>query len=134
MLLFAKKWTPLLLILFVLFTACNKENISPARDYHQLTTHPVTAVGTASATLNAEILSAGKEPIREYGFVWDKTQPLIEQQTSQVIRLASPIETGKFSANLESQFEGNTVYYVRSFVRTETTTVYGNTVSFKAQH
>ena len=124
-------------IFFLLFatclTSCNDSSPGPSRSYHQLDSLPISNIGSVSATFNAEILNSGTEPILEHGFTWGKTRPFIDMQGFQVEKLGSKSGTGKFSATVESAFERNTTYYVRPFIKTETTVVYGNMLSFKAK-
>lgn len=128
-----KLWAILFLQVLACLMACTKDSIGPARDYHQLNTYAATNIEATSATFSAEILNAGKEPILEHGFVWAKTKPFLEQQGTQVAQLGGKTGTGKFSTTVQDQFERNTVYYVRPFVKTATYTVYGLMVSFTAK-
>lgn len=119
-----------LLPLLFLLTACSEEIPGPSREYHRINTNQVSNIRTTSATLSAEISYAGPEPILDHGFTWGKTRPYIDMQSSNVISLGSKSGTGGFSTIIEYSFEPATTYYVRPFVRTETSIVYGNMVSF----
>lgn len=113
-------------------SACSKENISPARDYYQLDTHSASNVVASGATFSATILNSGTEPIIEHGFVWAKTKPHLGLQTAHTVNLGQKAGAGNFTADVQHTFDRNAVYYVRPFVKTGTTLVYGQMISFKA--
>ncbi|WP_143731846.1 hypothetical protein [Pontibacter lucknowensis] len=95
-------------------------------------THSASNVAASSATFSATILNAGTEPIIEHGFVWAKTKPYLGLQTAQAVNLGKKSESGYFTADVQHTFDRNVVYYVRPFVKTGTTLVYGQMISFKA--
>ena len=129
-----KSGTKAIAILLPLFAvlpqACSDDSPAPTIDYHQLNGHAVTNITATNATFSAEILISGKEPVLEHGFTWGKTRPFIDREGFGVKNLGSRSGTGRFSATVESRFERNKTYYVRPFVKTATTVVYGNMVSF----
>jgi hypothetical protein len=126
------KYITILILLFsTLLVACSDDSPSPARDYHQLSSHAVFNIGATSATFSAEVISPGTEPILEHGFTWGKTRPFADDQGFGTVKLGSKSGIGKFTATVEYSFDKKTTYYVRPFVRTETTMVYGDIISFR---
>lgn len=93
----------------------------------------VSNIGSSSATFSAEIFSSGPEPIADHGFAWGKTRPFINSQSLQVKSLGSKSGKGGFNTTIEFPFERATIYYVRPYVVTETTIVYGNMLQFKGK-
>ncbi|MEJ8757674.1 hypothetical protein WG947_11735 [Pontibacter sp. H259] len=125
-----KPFAILFLIFSVLLVACSDESPSPAREYHQLETQGVQAVSAASATFIANILTSGKEPILQHGFTWGRTRPFADKPGFGTKYLGSRTGTGTFATTVEYAFTKKSVYYVRPFVKTANTIVYGNMVAF----
>jgi hypothetical protein len=126
-----KHFTILLLLLSVLLAACSDNSPIPARDYHQLKHDNVTTLSMTSVIFSAEIFTQGKEPILDHGFTWGKTRPFVDQSGFGVRNLGSRTGKGKFTISVDYTFDKKTTYYVRPFVRTETTMVYGDIISFR---
>ncbi|NEM96225.1 hypothetical protein [Pontibacter burrus] len=122
----------LVLLFTALLTSCSDDSPSPARDYHQLKNHAVTNTAATRATFSASIIHTGPEPILEHGFTWGKTKPFADQKVFGLVELGSRSnDTGTFTATVDDyQFEKKATYYVRPFVRTANTMVYGDMVTF----
>jgi hypothetical protein len=120
----------LLLFFAVLLQACSDDSPAPTIDYHQLNSHAVANITATNATFSAKIITSGKEPILEHGFTWGKTRPFINRVGFEVKNLGGRSEARTFTATVDYPFERNKTYYVRPFVKTATTVVYGNMVSF----
>lgn len=128
---FTKHIAILFLLISTLLIGCSDESPSPARDYHQLNSYAVSNIVATSATFNAEIIAPGTEPILEHGFTWGKTRPFADDKGFGTTKLGSRSGTGKFTATVEYAFDKSATYYVRPFVKTENTIVYGNIVAFR---
>ncbi|SRR5690606_2631334 len=118
------------LLLAVLVTGCDEDNFSDT-PYPRIKTLPAGAVSGAGATLRAEILSSGTEPIIDHGFYWGTTRYLSDDM-GEVVHLAAGT-VGQFDANVNATLIAGQDYYAKAFVATESYVVYGDVVSFRVQ-
>jgi hypothetical protein len=97
-----------------------------------VTTQPVTAIGTTSATGNGNITDLGVPPPTQHGVCWNTTG---NPTTAGSKTAQGPVgATGPFTSSLTG-LSPNTTYYVRGYATDTVGTIYGNQVSFttKAQ-
>jgi hypothetical protein len=123
-------FTITLCLLVLINLSCQKEVIE-AREYPRLTTHPTTNLSSTGAVFHGEVISLGKSPILEMGFVCDTLYwfgPLSDFKTIEPNN-----KTGKFKKEVEFQFKSGKTYHVVSFVKTADLLVFGNVVSFVAR-
>jgi hypothetical protein len=119
-----------LFALLLFMSSCSKDDISPARQYPQVTTAPVTEISATRVTYRASILSLGASPVLEHGFVWSQTNdPRITN--SPQVALGATGSTGEFTADVTHNLEPGKTYYVKAFLRTETYLVYGDAQPFR---
>ena len=98
---------------------------SPA-DLPTLTTNNVTNVTASTATVDGEIVNAGKPEYTERGFAYcTHANPSVT--CSKVVVVGSG--KGNFSSDL-SGLRANTIYYVRSYAITTEGAFYGNETTF----
>jgi hypothetical protein len=119
-----------ILTLLPFLSSCNKDDISPTRQYPQVTTAPVTEISSTHVTYRASILSMGVSPVLEHGFVWSQTNDPRVTNSSQVV-LGATNSTGEFTAEVTHNLEQGKTYYVKAFLRTDTYLVYGEARPFK---
>ena len=88
----------------------------------------VTNIANTTATFNGEITNPGQPPYTERGFVYDtQSAPTV---STCINKLSSPISpTARFSSNIEG-LKPMQVYFARSYIVQNGSTIYGNTVSF----
>jgi uncharacterized protein (TIGR02145 family) len=93
----------------------------------ELTTLPVTFVGSSSAVSDGIVNPNASPPIIVSGFVWSTSaSPTISLATKTI---AEADVYGKFGSILTGLSAGNT-YFVRAYATTDKGTTYGNEVSF----
>ena len=86
----------------------------------------VSGITDNSAILGGSVVSDGKAPVTEKGFVIStSTNP-----TTSNTKVINGIGTGSFSSTI-SGLAGNAAYYVRAFATNSQGTAYGSQVSFK---
>lgn len=108
---------------------CQKEDIIVGRDYPRIKTLEVTNISSTGATFNAEIQSAGRAGITEYGFVWSRAEnPFLDDLN--ILSEQKDSETGIYSMFINATLEAGVTYYVQAFVIAANYTVYGNRISF----
>jgi N-acetylneuraminic acid mutarotase len=120
----------ILVFIGYLFLTCTKEEISP-RSYPRITTYPVKNITKSGAVFHGEVLSSGDSEILEHGFVWGKN-PSPNYNNSEKTILKSSIQSGVFTAEIESALEVGITYYVAAFVKTEEQIVFGVEVKFES--
>ena len=127
----------LLLSTISLFTCQKREELSP-REYPRLSTQAVTDIDESGATFRAELLTAGRSPVTEYGFVWNENSinsglvPTLSSTTER-LTLTGALNPGPFEGRVDFGLRKGAGYMVRAYVRTNGYTVYGTPVRFGAQ-
>lgn len=121
------KYKIIIIILFspFLFSSCEKETNF---EVPMVLTGEVTNISQNGAILNARVTNLSNENIVEYGFVID-TSTLPSTTEGKIIIKDAEINRD-FSFDLQSGLKDGKSYNIRSFIRTTSTTVYGNSVSF----
>ena len=114
----------------ILFNSCTREEIS-LRNYPRLKTLEVSEITQDGATFNAEIFAQGSEAIVEMGFVWS-TGPNPSIENSDKVIISESPDNVIFSFRISTSLIKDKTYWVRAFLKTQTKTVYGTTVSFKS--
>jgi hypothetical protein len=120
---------PLLLITICLLSTCKREK-EPTLAYPLVNTLDVVNITNQGATFRGDIYSAGSEPIIDYGFVWGKFETDLSVESNDRISLGSRAGTGSFESEIKTTLEANKKYFVRSFVKSASHTVYGKVISF----
>jgi hypothetical protein len=83
---------------------------------------------TYYAKIEYSLIHLGQFDDGQHGICWNTTgSPTIEDEKIEMTGLDS---TGKYSI-LMTELETDTHYYVRSFIRNDTTVVYSNTIHFE---
>jgi hypothetical protein len=112
----------MILIVWILFTGCNKEDVPV------VTTADVTSVTQTSATCGGEVISQGDSEITEKGICWSTSDnPTI---LDSITVGGSGIEG--FTCNLVKLNPG-TEYFVRAYAINSSGTGYGETKSFTTE-
>ncbi len=112
-------------------TTCRKEEVA-SREYPRLNTLEVTDVTASGAVFNAEIISGNVADVIEYGFVWAKTtSPTTNTNDQEIIQ--GKLTSNRFSAKIHSALLKGVTYYVKPYLKTSTTLVYGKFVSFVSE-
>lgn len=118
----------LVLWTIVALSGCTKEE-SAVREYPRLNSLEVTGINESGAVLNAEITSGNTAEVIEYGFVWNKIgAPALDFDDH--LSLPNPLEGNTFSAEIHTALIKGVTYHVKPWLRTSTTLVYGQSVSF----
>jgi hypothetical protein len=114
-------------LLIVLLSACLEEEL-PDHGYPVVTTS-VATVSTNGVHFNGTIQFEHLEEVTDHGFVWgtDKENLALTKSFFVSLGAANGLE---FSATVGSTLETKVFYYVRSFAKTKTKTVYGPIVKF----
>ena len=120
------------LFLLILITAilinCGKNTIS-SRPYPRLNTLNVTSITEQGVIFNAEIFDKEDFEIISYGFVWSESEnPTIENYESKIY--SENFDSKNFSSVITTRLKAGKKYFVRSFLKTNDFTVYGDNVSF----
>jgi hypothetical protein len=115
--------------LFILAAACQEENFVE-RDYPLIRTGSVDHITTEGARFNASIIEGTRESIKEYGFVWNTNANVLDLQYAERIVVSGSPESEIFSLDITFALDTMKLYYVRSYIRANKLTLYGNMVSF----
>lgn len=110
------------------FISCEKET---EFEMPVVLTGEVTNISQNGAILNARVTNLSNEDIVEYGFVIDTSKFPSTIEGKIIIKKAKI--NRDFSFDLQSGLKDGKSYNIRSFIRTISTTVYGNSVSFRSQ-
>jgi hypothetical protein len=117
------KW----LFILLLFAGCTKDAEFISRDYPFVLTQDVE-VHENGVTLKAEIVDLGKEEIIQYGFVWsDRSLPTISNSHEFV--KGNPAK-GFYQIDVDYDLRKKQNYYVRGYILTKKSIVYGNEIIF----
>ena len=115
-----------ILSLILVVVACSKEK---EYEFPMIFTGEVTGIDSTGAVFHGKITDLGREPIEEFGFVWDARQdPLVESAERLAIR-QSPRE-GTFQQQVATTLKDGELYFVRAYIKTEHATSYGKQVTF----
>lgn len=117
-----------ILLLLFSFAGCQKEKVQP-REYPRLNETSVYNITDSSAVFSANLYSLGTEKILNVGFVWDEDNELSITGSNKVI-LDAQENTGVFSAEVKSAMKTGRKYYMKSYVQTEKSVVYGPSTEF----
>lgn len=82
------------------------------------------------ALFRGQVKDLGQKKILSYGFVWGTSEPIIG--TSDTALISETFSEGIFEKRINYGLAKGVTYYVRPFAIYNTTTVYGNTVSFES--
>ncbi len=115
-------------LVLILFSRCQKE-IVESQVYPRIITHDVTNISTEGATLNAELLSTGANPVIAYGFLWD-TIPFLYYDSSEKVEHKKSLKKGKFECRINASLTKNQSYFVKAFVKTDDFLTMGEAVGF----
>ncbi|MEQ9373692.1 MAG: hypothetical protein RIG68_00795 [Imperialibacter sp.] len=83
------------------------------------------------ATFHAEALQKGANETTSFGFVWDTSEPTVEN--SHKIELGEKLNTGLFEKSVNYGLAKGVTYKVRAFTTYADKTVYGNSISFTSK-
>ncbi|HPE35094.1 MAG TPA: hypothetical protein PLI65_09880 [Bacteroidales bacterium] len=121
---FTRKFLFMALMAWLLQPGCKKVDLERIA---MIKTNPVSDITINTAVMNAEIIDIG-EKVKSYGFVVATYEnPTITDQ--KVIAGNNPV-IGSFSQIVDGLSQ-NTGYWVRGFVESESSVVYGENVTFK---
>lgn len=112
--------------LFVVFIGCEKDAEISSKEYPVIITLE-PSVNSEGVKFGAEITSWGNEDIIEYGFIWNSTNAHFSKKIGD-----SP-ERKEFTYAITGGFEKDTEYSVRSYVKTNSKTIYGTELNFDSQ-
>lgn len=111
-------------VFILLFTGCNKENLTMTSRVNTLGISLITPV---SASCNAVITPVGKSGIVEKGVCWSKGQSATVSDNKATDNTFS--ESQGFTADI-CGLTSDTKYFVRAYATSNAGTVYGNELSF----
>ncbi len=115
--------------LFILFYSCEKET---EINMSLVLTGEVTDINNEGAKFNGEISNLSGEEIMEYGFVWDNVKnPKIENAQKYIVY--DPPEKSTFQTQISTTLKDSINYYVRAFIKSKTSVIYGNEVIFNSR-
>lgn len=121
--------TALLILSLILAIRCSDPDFPHA--FPLVLTEEVENIDQTGADFSGVVAHLGaNQTILSYGFVWDVSpDPTL---SSRKVVLQGEIKTGGFTHRISSDLNAGVVYYVRAFIKTETTVVYGKSVEFKS--
>ena len=115
--------------LFIFFSSCEKET---EFEMPLVLTGEVTDINNEGAKFNGEISNLSGEEILEYGFVWDNVKnPKIENAQKYIAY--DPPEKSTFKTQISTTLKDSINYYVRAFIKSKTSVIYGNEVIFNSK-
>lgn len=123
-----------LLFLLITFWGCQKETID--RPFARIQTLPATEIDSTGVTLHAEVLDFNEEAVTDYGFIWisyDQNVLNLPPDRFSYKSLGSNLDKKEFSTRVDAGLEANVVYYVRAYIRSAKSTVYGEAVAFTSK-
>jgi hypothetical protein len=120
----------LYLAMFLVIFSCSRDEEPMMKQFPVIYTTDATNVNSQGATLNAEFLNLGYQPIIQYGFVYSTYKPTIDSSAITIINAKAG--KGKFSQSVNSGLAGNMIYKVRAFAKTGDYIVYGNEIEFQS--
>ncbi|HZK70391.1 MAG TPA: IPT/TIG domain-containing protein [Clostridia bacterium] len=121
-----KKYIILAVLIFSLSSCLN--DIYPPL----IITGTVTNIDKDGAVFHAKVTDLGIKDVIEFGFVWDTIQhPTIEKAEKYVFHEHAKI--GNYEAKISTNLIALKTYYVRTFIRNEKVTTYGEETSFLSQ-
>lgn len=119
----------ILLISITLFSGCYTElEIQPKEYPFVITNSPVISKDGAGAELFADILNLGNQDIVEYGFVWSRYPH--PTRLDNIKLLETEPKKGIYSCNVKYIFTFGLNYYIRAYIRTNKSEIYGNEILF----
>ena len=116
----------LIVVTFCLFQ-CDDKTFPEAR-YPRISTLPVTNINTTGVTFRATTLQNGTEEIVNRGFVWGDVATVFDQGE----RVDLGPGGGEFEAVVTRGLVKGSRYFVKAFVATTGTIVYGSPVEFES--
>lgn len=125
------------LIVFLLFVlACNHEDY--VRDYPQLVSIELKSNTASGVVVEAAMTGIHTDQVINHGFIWSLTlKDLVlpapygsgTSNKSRVVLLGKP-DSDTFSTEIRSQLISKTKYFLRAFIQTDKTIVYGAPITF----
>lgn len=124
-----RKLTKYSTIIFLLFflSYCQKDIITE-RDYPRIEILNNLEQSENGIICYGNIITLGNNPITEEGFIWDQSNPTIDD--SRLIIENPNNKTGKFSTTLKIDFQKGQKYYLKAYVKTDEYTVYSEPLVF----
>jgi len=108
---------------------CDDYNF-PESSYPRVESVSVSAT-PSGFKLRGKLVQLSEEAITDHGFVWGSQAAVTERLWNEgTVRLGPVSDTGIFEAEVTDLTPGRT-YYIKAFVSTETTKVYGNFIELK---
>jgi len=118
------------ILLLIVSISCDKYEF-PHAPYPVAETNNVSNITASNATFKAHISNYDNTPIIDHGFVWGKN-PEHSVSSGKAIDLgAFQANKGDFNTIISKTFSKDTTYYVRSYIKTTSLTIYGNSILFK---
>lgn len=109
-------------IIFILLGSCKTDEVQ----LPELSTLPITSIGTFSVRTGGEIISFGSSEIQERGVCFSKkTSPTIGD-----LKTNDGVGNGIFKSYIDN-LESGTTYYLRAYATNQQGTEYGNELTFK---
>ncbi|MFT7160799.1 MAG: N-acetylneuraminic acid mutarotase [Bacteroidia bacterium] len=117
------------LLFLLLSLGCTEKTEIEPRDFNLVKTLMVTNITADGAQFNAKIVFGDKANVVNYGFVWSDTQDPTLANSDKVVYPdeANPTE---FSATVTTLLKKDRRYFVRGFIETENSIIYGEVVEF----
>ena len=121
-----KKYLSLVwIIMSAMVIGCRKDTVKP---YPLLLTLPVSNIDTDGATFSGEAKALGEEAILEHGFFFYLRPPsslLLIPDEGARISLGTLDRTGVFSTRVEAGLPSGARFYIRAYMKTATSYIYG---------
>jgi N-acetylneuraminic acid mutarotase len=124
--------TQFLICLFSAFlVGCKKEAKVEPKGYPYVITHNLEVIDTTGVVFNGEIICSDENITFEYGFVWsDNSNPTLDDYKHS---FEEANFNGDFQKHISFDLKKDVKYNVRAFVKTQSLTIYGNTISFTSE-
>lgn len=110
------------------FVSCKKDAEVVSKQFPVIETLDVSNIDSIGATFNAEFIDLGYSEIIEYGFIFSPYEDRTD--ISDTLIISADAIQGEFSLPISEKIVENITYYVKAFAKTDSMTVYGNTVEF----
>lgn len=116
----------LTLLLFPLISGCN--NKFEVYEITKVKTLEVSSVTATEATLQGELVSIGRQPILDHGFLWS-TNEKFDINSEQRVSMGAISSKGTFSHQWTNLNIGQT-YYIKAYVQYGNGMLIGSTTGF----
>ncbi|MCK9423508.1 MAG: IPT/TIG domain-containing protein [Bacteroidales bacterium] len=130
------KKQPLILFSMMILTvfACRKaqvpDPVKPKSDTLYVTMTGITDISAQGAIFNAKVYDSGQHTITEYGFVWSDSTVFPTKDDFFRSFIGHPDSV--CSTMVTNDLEKLRKYYVRAFLKTDTSLIYSDTMTFKS--